>query len=179
MKTTFRILAFLMAALLLSLSFTACGDKEEESETDATTGGNQMEIVIDNKKAYAFAANGVTFTVGNSADILNRIGSWKSMNSSDACGGFSGKDYIYYYEGFSIYTTPDKSGNVINMIELTSDQAKLPNGLTIGSTRKDVVDAMGSEGTAQGESLVYTSGTVKLTFIMRDDSVTNVQYTLA
>lgn len=160
MKKTYRILAFLMAALLLSLALTACGKKEEK--------GNPYEFIF----------NDVTFTVGDDDSVIKKLGNWRSVNSSEACGGFAGKDYTYYYDGFAVYTTPDQDGNVINMIELTSDAVKLPNGLTIGSTRKEVVKAMGSEGTAQGSGLVYTSGLVKLTFILRDDAVTNIQYSL-
>ncbi len=158
-----HILAFLMAALLLSLAFTACGKKDETNNADP----------------FAFTVGEVSFTAGDTEDVIEKIGDWKSINSSAACGGISGKDYIYYYDGFSVYTTPDSKGNIINMIELTSDKVSIPNGLTIGSSRKDVVDAMGSEGTAQGNGLVYTNGKVKLTFILRDDSVTNIQYTVA
>lgn len=162
MKKTSRILAFLMAALFLCLAFTACGKKDGGADP------------------FSFVYNDATVKIGDSEEeALKALGNWASYNLSESCGGFAGKDYIYYYKGFSVYTTPDRNGNIINMIELTSDEVAIPNGLTIGSSRKDVVKAMGSEGTAQGESLVYTNGTVKLTFILRDDSVTNIQYTSA
>jgi len=162
MKKTSRILAFLMATLFLCLAFTACGKKD---------GGDDP---------FSFVYNDATVKVGDSEEeALKALGNWGSYNVGVSCGGFKGNEYIYYYKGFSVYTTPSANGNVINMIELTSDEVTIPNGLTIGSSRKDVVKTMGSEGTAQGESLVYTNGTIKLTFILRDDSVTNIQYTSA
>ena len=119
MKTTLRILSLTLAVLALTLCFAACGDK----------GGSASDLVF-------VSPNGVTLTIGSpAADAVTTLGDWVSMNSSDSCGGFSGKDYLYTYHGFRMSTTPAKDGQIICKVELTDDSVKTPEGLYIGMSR--------------------------------------------
>ena len=95
MKNTCRILAFLMAALMLLLAFTACGKKDQEPSA-----------------AFVFSHNGVDIKIGDSDSVIEKLGNWKLVNSTEYCGGFAGKEYTYTYEGFNIYTVPNQNGNV-------------------------------------------------------------------
>ena len=105
MKTTLRILSLTLALLALTLCFAACGDK----------GGSDSKLVF-------VTPNNVTLAVGApAADAVTTLGDWVSMNSSDSCGGFSGKDYLYTYHGFRMSTTPAKDGQIICKVELTDD----------------------------------------------------------
>ncbi len=161
MNKTFRILAVLLAALTLTLCLASCG------------GGNK------NSDSYIFKApNGVKIAIGaRHDDVIPKLGDYNSVNISDSCGGFSGKDRIYYYNGFRVYTTPSAKGDIVNKIELTDDSVSTPEGLTIGSTKDQVTKAMGA-GTAVGSNLSYEQGDMKLVFIFRDGTVTNIQYLL-
>ncbi len=160
MNKTLRILAVLLTALTLILCFASCG------------GGNESSA-----DGYTFKSpNGVTIAIdARHDDIIPKLGAYNSVNITDACGGFSGKDRIYYYNGFRVYTTPSAKGDVVNMIELTDDSVSTPEGLTIGSTKDAVIKTMGN-GTAVGSNLSYEKGNTKLVFIFRDDTVTNIQY---
>ena len=161
MKTTLRILSLTLALLALTLCFAACGDK----------GGSASDLVF-------VTPNGVTLTIGGpAADAVTTLGDWVSMNSSDSCGGFSGKDYLYTYHGFRMSTTPAKDGQIICKVELTDDSVKTPEGLYIGMTREDAESAMKSH-TAEsvGDNLVYTAGSVKLQIIFRDGNVSGIIY---
>lgn len=159
MNKTLRILAVLLAALTLTLCLAACGGSSS------------------NANSYVFKApNGTEIAIGAAHDdVIPKLGDYNSVNVSDSCGGFSGKDRIYYYNGFRVYTTPSAKGEVVNMIELTDDSVETPQGLTIGSTKDAVTKAMGN-GTAVGENLSYEKGDMKLVFIFRDGAVTNIQY---
>ena len=102
------------------------------------------------------------------------------MNSSDSCGGFSGKDYLYTYQGFRMSTTPAKDGQIICKVELTDDSVKTPEGLFIGMSRADAEAAMkGFKAEKVGDNLVYTSGSVKLQVVFRDGAVTGIIYVAA
>ena len=159
MKTTIRTLALLLAALTLTLCFAACGSSAE----------------------LVFTVKDVDIAIGESADsVLEKLGSWGSMNSSDSCGGFKGKDYIYSYSGYRVSTTPSQNGNVVCKIELTDDSVKTPQGLYIGMSRTDAVAAMkGFQSVSVGDNLVYTAGSVKLQVVFRDDVVTGIMYVAA
>ncbi|MBO5512522.1 MAG: hypothetical protein J6B24_12370 [Clostridia bacterium] len=164
MKTTLRILALALALLVLTLCFAACGDK----------GGSDSDLVF-------VTPNGVTLAIGAPADkAVTTLGDWVSMNSSDSCGGFSGKDYLYTYHGFRMSTTPAKDGQIICKVELTDDSVKTPQGLYIGMSRADAEAAMkGYKAESVGDNLVYTSGSAKLQVVFRDGSVTGIIYVAA
>ncbi|MBQ9151015.1 MAG: hypothetical protein IJX72_02100 [Clostridia bacterium] len=160
MKTIIiRILASLLAALTLTLCLAACGGK---------SGGDLIFKTND----------GVKVVIGaNADDTVDKLGNWVSMNSSDSCGGFSGKDYIYTYDGFRVSTTPAKNGQIVCKVELTDDSVKTPEGLYIGMSRKDAESAMkGFTSESVGDNLVYAADGVKLQVVFRDGAVTGIIY---
>ena len=163
MKTTLRILSLTLALLALTLCAVSCAKT-----------GSASDLVFT-------APNGVTVTVGApAADAVTTLGDWISMNSSDSCGGFSGKDYLYTYQGFRMSTTPAKDGQIICKVELTDDSVKTPQGLYIGMSRADAEAAMkGFTAEKVGDNLVYTSGSVKLQVVFRDGAVTGIIYVAA
>ncbi len=159
-NTILRTLAVLLAILSLTLCLAACGGK---------SGGGDL---------YFKTGSGVKVVIGADADdTIDKLGGWISQNSSDSCGGFSGKDYIYTYNGFRVSTTPAKNGQIVCKIELTDDSVKTPEGLYIGMSRKDAESAMkGFTAESVGDNLVYTDSGVKLQVIFRDGSVAGIVY---
>lgn len=160
-NTIIRILSCLLALLTLTLCFAACGGGK------TAKGG-----------ALYFKVNDTKITIGADADdTIDKLGRWISQNSSDSCGGFSGKDYIYTYSGYRVSTTPSKDGQIICKIELTDDSVKTPQGVYIGMSRADAEAAMkGFTAESVGDNLVYTEGNVKLQIIFRDGSVSGIVY---
>ena len=158
-STIIRTLACLLAVFTLTLSFAACG------------GGSNAGLSFKTK-------NNVEIVIGADADdTISKLGNWSAQNSSDSCGGFSGKDYIYTYSGYRVSTTPSKDGQIICKIELTDDSVKTPQGVYIGMSRADAEAAMkGFTAESVGDNLVYTEGNVKLQIIFRDGSVSGIVY---
>ena len=155
-----RTVAVLLAALTLLLCLASCG-------------GSQTPT------GYTFKApNGTELFIGAlHDDVIPKLGNYQYMNSSAACGGFKGEDRIYYYNGFVVKTTPGKKGDFVNHIELTDDSVSTPQGITIGSTKDQVLAAMG-QPTVMGDNLAYEKDNMKLMFLFRDGTVTNIQYIL-
>lgn len=164
MKTTLRILSLALALLTLTLCFAACDGK----------GGSGSELVF-------VTPGGVTLTVGGPSDqVITALGDSVSVNPSDSCGGFPGKDYLYTYKGFRVSTTPAKDGQIISKVELTDDSVKTPEGLYIGMSRADAETAMkGFKAESVGDNLCYTSGSAKLQVVFRDGAVTGIIYVAA
>lgn len=159
MKNTFiRTLACILAALTLTLCFAACGGSASGLSFKTSKG---VEVVIG----------------ANADDTIEKLGKWSSQNSSNSCGGFQGKDYIYSYSGYRVSTTPAKDGQIICKIELTDDSVKTPQGLYIGMSRADAEKAMKSfTAESVGDNLVYTEGSTKLQVIFRDGTVSGIVY---
>ncbi len=156
-RTVLKVFSLVFALLTLTLSVVACG------------GGN-------GGSGYAFKAGSATLQIGMSADVVQQLGTPQNKNVTAACGGIPGEDIVYTFNGYRVKTTPAKNGDVICMIELTSDAIKTPEGLTIGSTKAQVTSAMGGSGNAVGSNLVYTKGDMKLQFLFSGDSVIGIQY---
>ena len=160
MKTNLiRALAVLMAILSLTLCLGACD------------GGSDADSLY-------FTANGVRIAIGDTEDtVKSQLGTPLSETSSESCGGFDGKDYVYTYKGFRISTTPAQKGQIICKVELTDDSVKTPEGLYIGMARSDVEKAMaGKNCVAVGDNLVYTAGDAKLQVVFRDGTVSGIVY---
>lgn len=158
-NTIIRALACVLAVLTLTLCFAACG------------GGSDSGLYFKTK-------NNVEIVIGADADdTISKLGKWSTQNSSDSCGGFQGKDYVYTYSGYRVSTTPAKNGQIICKIELTDDSVKTPQGVYIGMSRADAEKAMKSfTAESVGDNLVYTEGNVKLQVIFRDGTVAGIVY---
>ena len=160
MKTTFRILSLILALCMLSVCFISCDGKEASKELVFTTD------------------TGVTISVGAEADpIIEKLGTPGMVNSSESCGGFAGKDYVYTYMGFRVSITPADGYQMICKVELTDDSVKTPEGLYIGMSRADVEEAMkGYSVEVVGINLSYSTETVMLNVTFRDDCVSGIIY---
>ncbi|MBE6693953.1 MAG: hypothetical protein E7589_04245 [Ruminococcaceae bacterium] len=158
MKKTVSIFALILALALTLSAFCGCD------------GGNS------GKKTYTFDADGIMLKIGAPASVVNSLGTPIAKDESASCGGIPGVDEVYVFSGFKVYTTPAKDGNVINKIEITDDSVKTPEGVAAGSTRAEVIKAMGEPTSESGASLVYAGNGMKLTFIIRNDTVTSIQY---
>ena len=160
MKTTFRILSLILALCMLSVCFVACDGKGSSKELTFKT------------------ADGVAIAIGAEADpIIEKLGTPGMVNSSESCGGFVGKDYVYTYMGFRVSTTPAEGGQMICKVELTDDSVKTPEGLYIGMSRADVEEAMkGYSVETVGVNLSYSTETVMLNVTFRDGFVSGIIY---
>ena len=130
----------------------------------------------DGGKSYEFKSGGVTLKIGDADSVIDALGKPIATDESASCGGIPGVDVVYVFSGFKVYTTPAKSGNVINKIELTDDSVKTPEGIAAGATKDAVIKAMGTPTSETASSLVYAGKGMKLTFIIRNDCVTSIQY---
>ena len=128
-----RILA-LCIALLLIFAFASCTDKKKDD------GAN------DSAKNYYITYNGQKIEVGADAQkVISKLGKYTSEDG-EACGTDE-KDVIYTLSGMEIETHVNKDGEVIRKIEILNDSQKTEKGITIGSTRDEVIKAYGKNYT--------------------------------
>lgn len=127
-------------------------------------------------KSYEFKSGDVSLKIGAPSSVIDSLGEPIARDESASCGGIPGVDEVYFFVGFKVFTTPAKSGNVINKIEITDDSVKTPEGVFVGMAKKLVTSAMGTPTSESASSLVYEGDGMKLTFIIRNDCVTSIQY---
>lgn len=157
-----RLLSFVLAALMLTALFCAC-------DTSSSDGS---------EKVYSFKSGSVTITPGaDMSSILSALGEYKSYDESTSCA-FDGLDKVYTYSGFSIQTYPDGDKDYVYIITLTSDLVSTPEGVSVGSTKSDVIAAYGDGYATVGDgNMQYDASNCVLQFIFRDGKVSSIKYT--
>lgn len=127
-------------------------------------------------KGYSFMVGERTLTPGALVGTsLEGLGAYE-YSESGSCGGIPGKDEVYRFSGFTVYTTPGEEGQIIAKIELTDDTYATSNGVRVGDNRSVVNEKEGISESIGG-SIVYTGEFTKLTIVVRDDVVVGISYT--
>ena len=145
-----RILALCMA-LLLIFPLAACGDAGEDDDN----------VPLNN---YYVMYNGVQLEVGvEMKNYVSKLGEYTSEDG-EACGT-NEKDVIYTLSGIEIETHVSGDSEIVRQLKITSDAQKTIKGITIGSTRDDVIKAYGNKYT-EGSSgaLRYEGDTSAIEF---------------
>lgn len=101
-------------------------------------------------------AGGTALRVGAPADeVIGALGAYKEKLEAPSCV-HPGNDVLYYYDGYTVMTSPDASGrNMVSGFEIGTSAAKLANGITVGSTADEVKAAFGSAYTEAFGLIVY------------------------
>ena len=109
-------------------------------------------------------------------EYLNKQGIAHSYIEEDSCGG-EGPDKTFVYPGFRYDTVMQGGVDRIVKIVLTDDSVATPQGIKIGDAKRAVVSAYGDGYTETADGgLVYTDGTTKLMFGIRDGVVTAIHF---
>ena len=153
-----RFISFVLACLLL-VCFVGCD------------GGSET-------KNYVFSANGVEIKVGGDANALvSALGEAQNLVETPSCGGGAEPDREYTYAGFKFNTVNENGKNVIVKIVLTDDSVSTPEGISIGSSRDEVIASYGENFTENATgTLIYTDGATKLMIGFADGSVSAIHY---
>ena len=151
-----RFISLALACLML-VCFVGC-DKEEVN--------------------YSFKSGDVRLSVNHDADaVIEKLGDHIDLVETPSCGGGEEPDREYTYSGFKINTINENGLNKIVKIVLTDDSVSTPEGISIGSSRDDVVEAYGEDFTENASgTLTYTDGATKLMFGITDGSVSAIHY---
>ena len=151
-----RFISFALACLML-VFFVGC-DKEEVN--------------------YSFKSGEVGFSVHHDADaVIEKLGDPIDLVETPSCGGGEEPDREYTYSGFKINTINENGLNKIVKIVLTDDSVSTPEGISIGSSRDEVIAAYGSSFTENATgTLTYTDGTTKLMIGIKDGAVSAIHY---
>ena len=151
-----RFISFALACLLL-VCFVGC-DKEEVN--------------------YSFKSGEVGFSVHHDADaVIEKLGDPIDLVETPSCGGGAEPDREYTYAGFKFNTVNENGLNKIVKIVLTDDSVSTPEGISIGSSRDEVIAAYGESFTENASgTLTYTDGTTKLMIGIKDGAVSAIHY---
>lgn len=126
---------------------------------------------------YIFKSGSVEIVPGeDSSAVLSALGKENSYDEVDIGCGNNEVGKVYSYSGFKIQTYPDNSKDYVDTVTITNDSVSTPEGITIGSSREDVIKAYGDGYTEKSNGIVYIKDKTMLSFVIRDGAVTSVVY---
>ncbi len=150
--------AALLAALLIALPLSACGEEpvshDEKDPVTTTAAETNAPLPPEDPDVWGLTV-GETFLYpgADPASVLAQLGEPYDMLEAASCV-HDGFDRVYYYAGYEINTQPTASGGeVITSIYLVDDSIATDEGLRIGDTLDAVLQLYGEVSADAG---VYT-----------------------
>ncbi len=180
MRKKLTAYAFALALCLSALLAAGCGGDSDTATTGAGGGEAATTAAAAADEGFYFELDGQKLMPGMSQDdMISAIGETENVFSAPSCAG-QGTDYTYTYGSVEIVTVPNADGvNEISTIALRDDLASTPEGVSLYMTTADMTAAYGDDYTQSGNAYSYLKGNVKLTFIIENDEITSIEYTLA
>ena len=144
---------------------------ETTAETAAPTSNNDT-LAVEFK-------DGLTIRLGAAAaEALAGCGEATEVLEAPSCV-HPGTDRVYYFDGFSVTSSPDAAGNdLITAVEITGENAVLSNGVRIGSTADDVKAAFGEDFEDSFGMMTYDFDRGSLTVVCDSDSVVSIAFAI-
>lgn len=169
-----RILAILLALMLLA-SLAACNtDTPNTTETPGNTGTEGTDSGEDTSEAYSFKLNGVELVPG--ADFKpSTLPEAAFVYEVPSCA-IEGTDNVYNYETIEITAFDDGSGEIIYSIYVIDANTPTPEGLYLGDDLTVVNTLYGTDCTKNENELVYRKGKTMLILILENDCVVSIEY---
>lgn len=128
------------------------------------------------KDEYIFDIEGQTIIIGeNVQDTLSKLGEAMQQYKSPSCA-FDGEDNVYDYEKFQITTYVSNNTEVFTGVYILDESIQTNEGIHIGSTRQEMIDAYGEDYTENYGAYTYNKGKTDLSFILVDDEITAISY---
>lgn len=140
---------------------------------------DEQNVTIDTqaKEGYTVEYDGVNVTPGTKFDE-NAISEEYDFYEIQSCA-FEGNDKVYTYSGIEIDVAEVDGVDTVYYVYFLDTEVETEEGIKISDTLDDMLDAYGEDYENSVEnSYVYTRGDVNLTFIVENDVITSIEYTL-
>lgn len=169
----------IILVLVAMLAFTGCsnaGATKQENEPITSDKTQDASESSETKEGFSFVYQDNTIPMNvDAAPIVEKLGEPVDYFEAASCA-FQGLDKIFYYNGFELGTYPNGDKDYVSYVNLLDDSVTTDKGIYLGSTKGEVIAAYGNDYKVDGTSYVYLLGDSKLTFIIEDETVTQITY---
>lgn len=170
----------LLLIFAVMLIFTGCSNagstKQGNEEAADNTANNTEDTSGTTTEGFSFEYNEVSIPMNvDAAPIVEALGESVDYFEAASCA-FQGLDKIYSYNGFEIGTYPNGDKDYVSYVTLLDDSVSTDKGVYVGSALEEVTTGYGSDYTVEGSSYVYRLGESKLSFIVEEDTVSQITY---
>lgn len=130
-----------------------------------------------NTAGYKFTYKKVTVSMHSKAKkLIKKAGKAEKIKVKKSCA-YKGKDRTYKYESFILYTysNSEEGEEYVNGITFLDDTMETPEGIKVGSSLSDVIEAYGKTEDKFG-IYTYEKGLSRIQVEIEDDMVVNLRY---
>lgn len=133
---------------------------------------------IKESDSYSFNYNGINIAISdNMKEVLTNFSNYISYQETMSCA-FEGLDKIYTYEHFEISTYPKNNLDYVLSIYLLDDTVSTNEGIKINDTYDKLVATYGKEYKNEGNEYKYIKNNVSLSFIIENNHIIQIAYSL-
>lgn len=173
-----KVLLAIGMSMIMTVALTACGGSGSSSsssdEASSSGGSASSGTTTSDSEGFTFTSGSATVVMGAEADpIIESLGDDYDYFESESCA-FDGLDKVYTYSGFKLNTYPVDDVDYVLSIVFRDDTVETDEGITIGSTKDEVLEAYGDPDEEKSTSLVYEKGDTTLTIGISGDAVSTI-----
>ena len=162
----------LAAVLAAGVMMAACGSA-------STLPDNSQEKPVASQQTeskYSFELKGIELKTDG--DHTSKLGEPSGGYYEAKSCAFEGMDKFYYYDSVTLHGYQKGGNDKLYSITLMDDAVKTKEGVRIGDKKDKVLSAYGSDYTEADGQLLYESGNTRLSFVMKDDEVQSIIYSV-
>lgn len=165
-------LALILATCLCVGSLVACGgtkDKKVDSN-DVKDAGSTVGA-----GGYTYEVSGVTIEIDTDfsevSDSLPEVTPFEAPSCA-----FGDMDKVWTYSGYVIDTYQTKGVDYVAGVTLKDDTVSTKEGVAIGDSSDKVTKVYGKATSSDKSQMVYEKDNMKLIFLLKDGTVSQIQY---
>lgn len=166
------IAIIVIVAICVGVYFLTNGSKETNSP--AENGVNTAENSSENTIKLEYEGKDMTPGAVFSRDIFGEELTYSEVPS---CAG-QGTDKVYNYDSYEITAYQDGDQEKIYSVYFIDDQITTTEGVKISDDSSVMFEKYGDNYEQTGNQYTYTSGNVELSFIVENDFIRSITYTL-
>lgn len=126
--------------------------------------------------AYSFVSDELEISMNQDAsEVLSELGKADNYYEAQSCK-HQGKEKVFTYERFELSTYPSGNNDYVKSIWFRGEETETPEGIHIGSTIDEMMDAYGEDYTETQGRYSYSDEDTILTFYTKKGLVSGVEY---
>ena len=157
--------------IIAMLILTGCNNQNNSQE------GETIQTSLENTEKFSVNYNGVEVTPGTefNEDAIEEEATFSEIPSC----AFEGTDKVYTYSGMEITVATIDNKDTVYSVYFIDDSVETEEGVKIADSKEKMIEKYGENYTITLETkYTYTSGNVELSFIIENDMITSIEYTL-
>lgn len=166
-KIVFLVIAVVVIVGCIFLIMRNGDNKDKEVASENNAEGTTLSIKYDN----------VEVTPGKEFKA-EQIKEEANVSEIQSCA-FDGMDKVYTYENFEVTVASVDGKDTIYSVYFDNDEVATTEGVRVTDTKDKMIEKYGTEYKEElGNKYIYKDGNVELSFIIENDIITAIEYTL-